>query len=322
MPLYSILLLASLGISEAAPVLSVSVPASGDESFPTNGDLWLMGRNMKHWPQEVVLPKGFPRQGTKAPWEKNPDVRDLWREPRRKRWREDNRKAQLKMLVGPGEGIALVEAATGKGVLLTTTLFPVAYRPPLTPGEAQEGAKARASKNVLDLIVVHPEEPLKPSTDYALIANGELVAFNTATGPDTTPPEWEGLSDIRHEGQHNSVFEVNPAIDNSPFPVRVEIYRGEIKNVKLRQFALVEKNFQIGRLSPFNESCVFAKVVDVAGNATEMLPCFAFPPLPEKESAETGICSSTKAKPSLSLVLSFLLLLVGRRSGAHSKPSS
>jgi hypothetical protein len=281
-----------------------------------------MGRDMKNWPQEVVQPEGFPQQGTKAPWEKNPDLRDLWREPRRKRWRADNRKAQLKMLVGPGEGIALVEAETGKGVLLTTTLFPVAYRPPLTPGEAQEGAKTRASKNVFDMIVVHPEAPLKPSTDYALIANGELVSFNTAAGPDTIAPEWDGLVEIRHEGQHNSVFEVNPSKDNSPFPVRVEIYRGKITNVKLRQFALVEKNFQTGRLSPFNESCVFAKVVDVAGNATEMRPCFAFPPLPEKKNPEdSGACSSTQAKPNL--IAGLLLLLFGRRSERRrSKPSS
>jgi hypothetical protein len=323
MLLFSSLLVGFLSTTQASGSLSLSVPADGDEVFPTNGEFWLTGRDLSKWPQQVVLPNGFPKNSTQAPWEKNPDLRDLWREPRRVRWREDNLRARLKNLVGPGEGIALVEAQTGIGLALRTTLFPVSFRPPLTPGEAQENAKARAAKNVFEMLVVRPEKTLKPLTNYALIANGELVNFSTSTGPDTSPPEWEGLSEIRHEGEYNSVYEVNPASDDSPYPVRVEIYRGEIKNVKLRQYALVEKRFQTGRLSPFNESCVFAKAVDVAGNATEMLPCFAFPPLPEAEEPQKRGCSSTSLKTSKAWtwILAVFGLLSGLRRKSPLKPT-
>jgi hypothetical protein len=312
MPLFSSLLIGIVGTTHASASLSVSVPADGDEAFPINGELWLMGRDLSDWSQQVVRPAGFPRGSAQAPWEKNPDLHDLWRAPRRVRWHEDNTRSRLKKLVNPGDGIALVESETGRGVDLQISLFPVSYRPPLTPGEAQEGAKARAAKNVFELLVVHPTAALKPLTDYALIANGELVNFNTSAGPDTTAPVWGGLSEIRHEGDHNSVYEANPIQDDSPYPVRIEIYRGEVKTVKLRQYALVEKRFQTGRLSPFNESCVFAKAVDVAGNATDMLPCFAFPPLPEPAAEPTGgACASAplnRYKPGFLGLFSLLLL--------------
>lgn len=316
MLLFSFLLIGTVGTTHASATLSVSVPADGDESFPTNGELWLMGRDLSDWPQQVVVPAGFPRDSAVAPWEKNPDLQDLWRAPRRARWREDNTRARLKKLVGPGHGIALVESETGRGVGLQISLFPASYRPPLTPGEAQEGAKARAAKNVYNLLVVHPAETLKPLTDYALIANGELVKFNTSAGPDTTAPVWEGLLEIRHEGDHNSVYEINPTQDDSPFPVRIEIYRGNVKNVKLRQYALVESGFQTGRLSPFNESCVFAKAVDVAGNATDMLPCFAFPPLPETEAPSEPsrwACTSTPHQKGRIGGLALFSILLFRR---------
>jgi len=301
--------------SSAEPDFSESIPASGDEAFPTNGSLWIYGKDLQQWPHQINIPAGFREGPIRPPWEKNPDLRDLWREPRRVRWREDALRARLKGLVAPGDGIAIVESATGKGIPYSSSFFPVAYRPPLTPGEAQEGTKARTEKNVFELLVVQPEGPLKANTDYALVANGTLVTFSTADGPDRVPPIWDGIAEIRHEGEHNSVYEAHPVEDNSPYPARIEIYRGELKNVKLRQFALVGDSFRTGRLSPFNQSCIFAKAVDVAGNETQMLPCFDFPPLPESEdlSGKSG-CSSAPEKSRYPWLLAALLLFKGRRS--------
>jgi len=301
--------------SHAEPDFSASVPASGDEAFPTNGELWIYGRDLRDWPHQSSIPTGFKGSVTKAPWEKSPELKDLWREPRRIRWREDALRARLKTLVAPGDGIAIVESNTGKGIQLSSSFFPVAYRPPLTPGEAQEGSQQRSTKNVFELLIIKPEAPLKANTNYALVANGELVTFTTADGPDHQAPVWDGLVEVRHEGEHNSVYEVHPVEDNSPYPVRIELYRGELKNVKLRQFALVGDNYQTGRLSPFNQSCIFTKAIDVAGNQTQMLPCFEFPPLPDSDdgSSKSG-CSTAKDTGRSPWLLSLLVLFRGRRS--------
>jgi MYXO-CTERM domain-containing protein len=309
------LLLGLLGSASAEPRFTASVPASGDEAFPTNGSLWIYGRELQDWPRQAALPTGFGEEDSLAPWEKNPELNDLWREPRRVRWREDALRARLKKLVAPGEGIAIVESAEGVGIPLSTKMFPVSYRPPMTPGEAQEHAKARAAKNVFELLIIKPEQPLKANTDYALIANGDLVTFSTGAGPDEEAPAWEGILEIRHEGEHNTVYEAHPVEDNSPYPVRIEIYRGKRTNVKLRQFALVGDAFQTGRLSPFNQSCVHAKAIDVAGNETDMLPCFEYPPLPESEepTSKSG-CSSTQTPTRGPWLFGLLILLRGRRS--------
>ena len=207
-----------------------------------------------------------------------------------------------------------MKADTGKGIAFTTEVFSVAHRPPLSRGETDEAAADQASKITYQLLIIQPEEDLDRSTEYALVANGELVTFQTSDMPDREAPTWEGLSEIRHEGENNSVYETHPIEDNSPFPARVEIYRGKKENVQLRQFALVGRSFQTGRLSPFNTGCVFAKAVDVAGNATEMMPCFEFPPIPDfSTSDEKGACSSTPKTPSKWLALFGLVFLRARR---------
>ena len=204
-----------------------------------------------------------------------------------------------------------MEAESGKGIPFTTEIFSVAHRPPLSRGEHNEAQSNKASGTSYQLLTIQPAEDLSRSTDYALVANGELVMFRTSDTPDREAPTWEGISEIRHEGENNSIYETFPIADNSPFPARVEIYRGESENVQLRQFALVGQTYQTGRLSPFNTSCVFAKAVDVAGNATEMLPCFEFPPLPDFGGPEEKGSCSTSPAPSSSLL--FLLALVGLR---------
>jgi len=302
------------GLAFAAPDFSASIPASGDEDFPINGQLWLFGRDLDEWPQDVMLPTGFKSGDHRPPWVKNPELKDIWREPRRVRWHEDARRSRLRELVGSGEGIALVKADSGQGISFTTEVFSVAHRPPLSRGETEGGNAEQMGKISYQLLIIKPNSDLERSTDYALIANGELVTFSTSDVPDREAPSWEGLSEIRHEGENNSVYETHPIEDNSPFPARVEIYRGERENVQLRQFALVGRSFQTGRLSPFNTGCVFAKAVDVAGNATEMLPCFEFPPIPDfNTSEEKGACSSTRQTPSGWLALIGLVLFRARR---------
>lgn len=301
------------GPALAAPDFSASVPASGDEEFPINGQIWLFGKQLDEWPSTVVQPTGFKAGDHRPPWEKNPELKDIWREPRRVRWHEDARRARLRELVNDGEGIALVVAETGKGIPFTTEVFSVAHRPPLSRGENSEAAEGKSTGHSYQLLILQPEEDLSRSTDYALVANGELVMFRTADTPDREAPQWEGISEIRHEGENNSIYETFPVEDNSPFPTRVEIYRGKKDNVQLRQFALVGPAYKTGRLSPFNTGCVFAKAVDVAGNATEMLPCFEFPPIPDFSSDEgKGSCSSTE-RSSPFLVLLALLGLTARR---------
>ena len=307
-----VLLLGSF--AEAAPDFSASVPASGDENFPINGQLWLFGRDLDEWPQDVVLPQGFKKGDHRPPWEKNPELKKIWREPRRVRWHEDSLRGRLRDLVENGEGIALVHAKTGKGIPFTTEVFSVAHRPPLSRGEETDSLEEKDTKNGYQLLIIQPQEDLDRSTEYALVANGELVTFTTAVGPDREAPTWEGIAEIRHEGENNSVYETFPVADNSPFPARVEIYRGKTENVQLRQFALVGRTFQTGRLSPFNTGCVFAKATDVAGNSTEMLPCFDFPPIPEFTTEESGGgCTSSSAQYSPWLLLTGLVLLRGRK---------
>ena len=276
------------------------MPASGDENFPINGQIWLFGRELTEWPSKVNRPNGFPKEDNRPPWIKNPDLKKIWREPRRVRWHETNRRERLRALVPPGEGIAIVEAETGRGIDFSSEIFPVAYRPPLSPGESGQTNKRAAAKNVFQLLVIQPKDDLKRETDYALVTNGELVLFTTANGPDREAPSWQGLSEIRHESENNSLYEAQPVTDNSPYPARVELYRGDIENLRLRQFALVGSGFQTGRLSPFNQGCVYAKAIDVAGNSTDMLPCFEFPPLPDwgPDSSKSGCSSSARHLPS------------------------
>ncbi|MEC7239725.1 MAG: hypothetical protein VXW32_00665 [Myxococcota bacterium] len=302
------------GAAFAAPDFSASVPASGDENFPINGQLWLFGKDLDEWPSNAVLPSGFRAGDHRPPWEKNPELRDIWREPRRVRWHEDARRARLRELVSDGEGIALVEAENGRGIRFTSEIFSVAHRPPLSRGETSDAASGKTSGTSYQLLIIQPAQDLERSKEYALVANGELVMFRTSDTPDREAPTWQGISEIRHEGENNSIYETFPVEDNSPFPARIEIYRGESDNVQLRQFALVGQAYQTGRLSPFNTGCVFAKAVDVAGNATEMLPCFEFPPLPDFSSAEErGSCSSSATPSSGALILLALVGLRGRK---------
>ena len=317
------LLIGTSGTAQAAPDFTASVPASGDDSFPTNGSLWLYGRDLTDWPQEIQIPTGFPRQIEAAPWIKNPELNDLWREPRRVRWRKDHLRKRLKQLVPEGSGIALVESVSGKGISFSAEIFPVTHRPPLHTESQKDEVKSSPSKNSFELLIIRPETDLMPNTDYALVANGELVAFSTGPGADREPPTWEGITEIRHESENNSVYEANPVEDNAPFATRVEIYRGKEENVRLRQFALVGSEFKTGRLSPLNQSCVYAKAVDVAGNETEMLPCFKFPPVPNfNKSKGKGACDSSNANLGLWTVFLAGLLIVRRSSAQASGKSS
>ena len=308
--------------ASAEPDFNASVPASGDENFPINGELWLFGRDLSQWPSQMTRPNGFPKEDNRPPWVKNPDLQKLWREPRRVRWHETNRRERLRALVPPGSGIAVVEAETGRGIEFSSELFPVAYRPPLSPGEAGQSNTTSGANNVFQLLVIQPTEELKRQTDYALVTNGELVLFSTADGPDREAPSWDGLSEIRHESENNSLYEAQPVTDNSPYPARIELYRGNIEDLKIRQFALVGSSFQTGRLSPFSQGCIFAKAIDVAGNSTDMLPCFEFPPIPEWDSgsSEGGCASSNRQADQWSFILLAMLVIARTRPQEKKAP--
>ena len=299
--------------SESSYALTLTVPANGDDNFPLNGNLWLYGKKLDLLPQEVMLPDGYGVEEV-PPWEQNPDVSELWREPRRAQWRRSSVQRRLRTLSEGIEGVALVRVDSGIGVAVELSTYGAVYRPPLR--FAADGTPIeRAVDNVYDLLVANPLESLEPETDYALLVNGDLSVFTTAQVDDITPPEWAGIEEVTHLGDENTVYTLASAADDFSFPVMVELYRGEARSPRLRQFALVGTRPVTGRLSPLNQDCIFARSVDVAGNYTDLLPCYPYPDPPEEEVVEEtflgcGVVDSSPNKGSKwSLVLLAALLV-------------
>ena len=200
-PAFATALLFFGGVAFAAPDFSASVPASGDENFPINGQLWLFGKYLDEWPSEVVLPSGFKAGDHRPPWEKNPELKDIWREPRRVRWHEDSRRARLRELVSDGEGIAIVEAESGRGIRFNSEVFSVAHRPPLSRGETSDAASDKATGTSYQLLIIQPAQDLERSTDYALATSYPRRRFVRPPGGAEEGPTLRdaGLADQRQQ---------------------------------------------------------------------------------------------------------------------------
>jgi len=291
------------------PVVTLTVPANGDENFPPNGSFWLYGKNLDSLPQSVAMPTGY-GPAEVPPWEENVELTELWREPRRAQWRQDSGQRRLRALTEGLDSLALVNVNSGLGVEIEVSSYEAVYRPTLR--FAANGAPIeRAVDNVFDLLVVRPVERLEPDTDYALLSNGNLSVFSTGSLDDLTAPDWGGIEGVRHLGNENTTYTLSSASDDSPFPVRVELYRGEARNPRLRQFALVATRSVTGRLSPLNRDCIFARAVDVAGNYTDLLPCYPYPPPPEVEVEEESAMGCNVARSASSRSSGWPFLLIG-----------
>jgi hypothetical protein len=291
------------------PVLTLTVPANGDTNFPLNGSFWLYGKNLDSWPQEVTIPTGY--AGAEVPpWETNTELTDLWREPRRAQWRRNNGQRRLRTLTDGLEGISLVLVSSGLGVEIEVSTYGAVYRPPLR-FTADGLPIERALDNVFDLLVVTPLERLEPDTEYALLANGSLSVFSTGQLDDTTAPDWGGIEDVKHLGERNTIYTLTSAGDDFSFPVRVELYRGQARSPRLRQFALVGSRPVTGRLSPLNRDCIFTRAVDVAGNYTDLFPCYPYPEPPEVELEEETMFGCNVAGVLPTRISGWLLILLG-----------